>query len=176
MPRGGKRPGAGRKPGQLNKRTIARQQLASSAASEGISPLEVMLKRMRYYDSVVDRELEKGEGADRGIIDDALKAANDAAKDAAPYLHPRLSAVEHTDNSDGGLAEILKLCAESTRGLPDPAKIPPDRPPQEAPEPPSPSPTPPPAGPTPSRLETPSWSKSLLPEPQSYDWVGQRRR
>ena len=34
----------------------------------------------------------------------------------------------------------------------------------------------PPPGPTPSRLETPSWSKSLLPEPQSYDWVGQRRR
>ena len=86
-----------------------------------------MLKRMRYYDSVVDCELEKGEGADRGIIDAALKAANEAAKDAAPYIHPRLSAVEHTDNSDGGLAEIVKLCAESTRGLPDPAKIPPDR-------------------------------------------------
>jgi len=126
---------------------------------------------MRHYNSVADRELAKGADADQTVIDRALKAAKEVARDSA-----RLSAVEHTDNSDGGLAEILKLCAESTRGLPDPAKIPPDRPPQEAPEPPSPSPTPPPAGPTPSRLETPSWSKSLLPEPQSYDWVGQRRR
>jgi hypothetical protein len=51
MPRGGKRPGAGRKPGRLNKRTVARQQLASTAAGQGITPLEVILKRMRYYDS-----------------------------------------------------------------------------------------------------------------------------
>ena len=128
MPRGGKRPGAGRKPGRPNKRTIARQQLASTAASEGISPLEVMLKRMRYYDSVVDLELKKGEGADRGIIDDALKAANEAAKDAAPYIHPRLSAVDH---SGGGKVSIFAQWrdefAASVRGLPDPAKIPPDR-------------------------------------------------
>ena len=58
-------------------------------AREGISPLDVMLKRMRYYSSVVDRELKKGEEADRGIIDGAFRAANEAAKDAAPYIHPR---------------------------------------------------------------------------------------
>ena len=127
MPRGGKRPGAGRKPGRPNKRTVARQQLASSAASEGISPLEVMLKRMRYYDSVVDLELKKGEGADRGIIDDALKAANEAAKDAAPYIHPRLSAVEHSGDKVSVLAQWREEFAASVRGLPDPTKIPPDR-------------------------------------------------
>jgi hypothetical protein len=59
-----------------------------------------------------------------------LKAAGDAAKDSAPYIHPRLSAVEHTDDSVNPLAEILKLCASSTRGLPDPARIPPDREPK----------------------------------------------
>jgi hypothetical protein len=146
-----------------------------------------MLKRMRYYDSVVDRELEKGEAADRGIIDAALKAANDAAKDAAPYIHPRLSAVEHTDGAVNPLAEILKLCESSTRGLPDPSKIPPDRETKpmidvtpvglpSAGENQKPSSAPPPAGPSPSNPESPSWMKSLLPEPPSYDWVGQRRR
>ena len=127
MPRGGKRPGAGRKAGQLNKRTIARQQLASRAAEQGITPLDLMLKRMRYYNSVVDRELERGEAADRGIIDGALKAANEAAKDAAPYLHPRLSAVEHTARPDDFFTEMLKLIDGTSRGLPDPAHIPADR-------------------------------------------------
>ena len=30
-----------------------------------------------------------------------MTAANEAAKDAAPYVHPRLSAIEHT-GKDGG--------------------------------------------------------------------------
>jgi hypothetical protein len=71
MARGGRRPGAGRKPGRLNKRTIAHKQLASKAAEQGITPLELMLKRMCYYNSLVDRELKKGEEADRSIIDGA---------------------------------------------------------------------------------------------------------
>jgi hypothetical protein len=40
--------------------------------------------------------MRKGEEADRRIIDAALKAANESAKDAAPFLHPRLSAIEHS--------------------------------------------------------------------------------
>jgi hypothetical protein len=127
MPRGGKRPGAGRKRGRLNERTVARQQLAASAAKEGISPLEVMLKRMRHYHSVAERELAKGENADLGIIDRALKAANESAKDAAPFLHPRLSAVEHTGTPiDDAITEFLKLIDGTSRGLPDLSKIPPD--------------------------------------------------
>jgi hypothetical protein len=126
MPRGGKRPGAGRKPGRLNKRTVARQQLAASAAEEGISPLEVMLWRMRHHVSVANRELQKGEEADRGIVDGAFKAANESAKDAAPYLHPRLSAVEHKGEQFDAITEILKLIDGTSRGLPDPAKIPGD--------------------------------------------------
>jgi hypothetical protein len=123
MPRGGKRPGAGRKPGHLNKRTVARQQLAASAAKEGISPLEVMLKRMRHYHSVAERELAKGENADPGIIDRALRAANESAKGAAPFLHPRLSAVEHSGSPVDAIAGMLMLIDGKTKGLPDPSQI-----------------------------------------------------
>jgi hypothetical protein len=126
MPRGGKRPGAGRKRGRLNERTVARQQLAASAAKEGISPLEVMLKRMRYYDSVAERELKKGDEADRRIIDSALKASSEAAKDAAPFVHPRLSAIEHSGSPVDAIAEMLMLISGETKGLPDQSKIPPD--------------------------------------------------
>src|SRR6516165_629006 len=96
---------SGRKPGRPNKRTVARQQLASAAAEQGIMPLEVMLERMRYYFWVFDRELQKGKEADPAIIDGALKAASESAKDAAPYIHPRLSAVEHSGDKVSVLAQ-----------------------------------------------------------------------
>src|SRR5262249_20381102 len=60
-------------------------------------------------DAVADRELQKGEATDWGIVDGTLKAANESAKDAAPFLHPRLSAVEHTGNPVDAFTEILKL-------------------------------------------------------------------
>src|SRR5437868_1966616 len=100
MPRGGRRPGAGRRPGSVSKKTVARQQLATAAVEEGITPLDVMLKRMRFHNAVADRELEKGDVADRAIVGDALRAAHEAARDCAPYLHPRLSAIAHTGMGD----------------------------------------------------------------------------
>jgi hypothetical protein len=125
MPRGGKRRGAGRKRGRLNNRTIAHKELASAAAGEGITPLELMVKRMRYYHSLAEREMRKGEEADEHIIDAALKAANESAKDAAPFLHPRLSAIEHTGTPiDDAITEFLKLIDGTSRGLPDLSKIP----------------------------------------------------
>lgn len=72
MPRGGVRPGAGRKRGSVSKKTT---EIAQRAAASGITPLEYMLKVMR----------------------DSKKAASvrmDAAKACAPYMHPRLSAIE----------------------------------------------------------------------------------
>jgi hypothetical protein len=70
---GGRRKGAGRKPGAKTKKT---QEIAARAAEQGVTPLEVLLGAMRLYH-------------ERGQI--ALACA--AAKDAAPYVHPRLSAV-----------------------------------------------------------------------------------
>lgn len=74
--RGGARPGAGRKPGSVNRKT---REIADRAAAEGITPLEVMIEAMR---NVYDNE---------GAI-----AAFPYAKDVAPYLHPRISSTELT--------------------------------------------------------------------------------
>jgi hypothetical protein len=79
--RGGARKRAGRKAGSATQKTRA---IADRAAAEGITPLEVMLEAMNSF---------------RGAGD--LEKAASFAKDAAPYMHPRLAAVEHT-GEDGG--------------------------------------------------------------------------
>ena len=73
MPRGGARPGAGRKRGGLNEKN---RNLVAAVVEAGVTPLEVMLAAMRkcYDDGDLDRAAE-------------------IAKDAAPYVHPRLSAL-----------------------------------------------------------------------------------
>ncbi len=83
MSRGGKRTGSGRKIGAVTTRT---RDIANQAYAEGIMPLEVMLRAMRS-------------SYDHGDID----AAVSYARQAAPYVHPRLSAIEpvsqhHQDN------------------------------------------------------------------------------
>jgi hypothetical protein len=80
MPRGGWREGAGRKPGSANLRTRA---IADQAAAEGRTPLEIMLKAMRWHEEA-------------GRWDQAAAVA----RDAAPYCHPRLSSTETTMQSD----------------------------------------------------------------------------
>jgi hypothetical protein len=72
--RGGKRAGAGRKPGAATAKT---REIADKAAEEGVTPLEVMLGAMR-------------ELWDNGNKQDAAQIA----KDAAPYMHPRLSNID----------------------------------------------------------------------------------
>jgi hypothetical protein len=78
--RGGARKGAGRPSGVATKKT---QEIANRAAAEGITPLEYLLSVLR--DETLDRA-----------------ARMDAAKSAAPYIHPRLAAVD-VKNSDGSL-------------------------------------------------------------------------
>ena len=52
---GGKRNGAGRKPGSLNKRTVALRAISDEALFAGLLPLQVMLQNMRFYDNEVRR-------------------------------------------------------------------------------------------------------------------------
>lgn len=71
MPRGGSKPGerrGGRKPGAANKRT---REIADKALKEGLTPLEYLLFVLR--DEAEERSVRL-----------------DAAKAAAPYIHPRL--------------------------------------------------------------------------------------
>jgi hypothetical protein len=73
MPRGGSRPGAGRKAGAA---TLKTRKVADRAAVEGCTPLDVMLAAMRSLAAA-------GRMAEAAAV----------AKDAAPYCHPRLSAI-----------------------------------------------------------------------------------
>ena len=74
MPHGGKRRGAGRKASSL---TVKSRAIAEIAIEEGITPLEVMLRAMRCH--------ANSQQWDRAAA---------IAKDAAPYLHPKLTSVE----------------------------------------------------------------------------------
>jgi hypothetical protein len=84
--RGGYRPGAGRPKGAVNKVTKEERE---RIASEGILPLDYMLKIMR------DARYPKAR-------------RDEMAKAAAPYLHAKLSSVE-VSNKKG---EALKLVSE----------------------------------------------------------------
>lgn len=73
--RGGARPGAGRKKGGPNKRTVETQ---AQAESTGITPLQYMLDVMR------------------NSSDERMRMS--AAQAAAPYVHAKLSSVELNAN------------------------------------------------------------------------------
>ena len=74
MSRGGARRGAGRPLGSRNRKT---GEVAEMARTLGITPLEVMVEHMRTC-------YEAGD----------MVAAHEAAKDCAPYMHPRLNSID----------------------------------------------------------------------------------
>lgn len=86
MARGGARPGAGRKAGAATQKT---REIADKAASEGLTPLEYMLRILR------DETREDGERFE-------------AAKQAAPYVHARLAAVQADVNADVGVTVVIR--------------------------------------------------------------------
>ena len=89
MPRGAKLghpKWGGRRPGSKNKRTLAMEAAAFAAAASGETPLDYMLRIMR--DPTVEHDRR-----------------DDMAKAAAPYLHPRLAAIESKLAVDMSMAE-----------------------------------------------------------------------
>lgn len=98
--RGGVRKGAGRKAGSATKKTRA---IADKAAEEGVTPLEVMLRTMRQL--VTDAEGEDPTKPNTMLLERAAAVA----KDAAPYMHARLSSVDvkaTVTNHEAALAEL----------------------------------------------------------------------
>lgn len=79
--RGGARPNAGRKPGARNKAT---QAAVEQCKATGVTPLEFMLSRMRD---------------DTAPMPDRM----DMAKAAAPYVHSKLSSIDHK-SEDGSMS------------------------------------------------------------------------
>jgi hypothetical protein len=87
--RGGRRPGAGRPVGSKNQRTA---EIARAAAESGITPIEVMLGAMRELWAQGTAE--------------AKREAAEIAKDAAPYIHPRLASIDQTIKEDRPFAVV----------------------------------------------------------------------
>ena len=94
MGRGGARPGAGRKQGSAGRKT---REIADKAAASGITPLEVMLIAMRDH-----------------LNHQRLDQAASIAKDAAPYMHPRLSSIEQPREGEESRTTVRVI-----GGLPD---------------------------------------------------------
>ena len=80
MPRGGAREGAGRKAGQKSRKTVQREQQVQAIEASGLTPLEYLLGAMRD---------QKATAHER----------RDAAKAAAPYIHPSISNIALTTRS-----------------------------------------------------------------------------
>lgn len=92
--KGGKRSGAGRKPGIPNKSTSERM---AALMAGGESPLEYMLRVMR-------------DGTQEWSV------RNDMAKAAAPYMHPRLATTEIKGNDEAPINHKVEVVFVSTSG------------------------------------------------------------
>lgn len=129
MARGGKRVGSGRKVGAGTKLTRA---IADKAIAEGHSPLEVMLDNMRHFQRVAHdaeailagltaEEFAGAKGANlkpdeqfKLLLAEVKKAAGfrqmaqECARDASPYMHPRLSTVQHQGDQDNPIVHRIE--------------------------------------------------------------------
>jgi hypothetical protein len=84
MGHGGRRRGAGRRIGAVTRRT---REVADAAAAEGVTPLDYMLTVMRDPTADVQRR-------------------DEMAALAAPYVHPRLSAISTDLNVKVGVTTV----------------------------------------------------------------------
>jgi hypothetical protein len=99
MPRGGKRLGAGRPVGTINRVSLAAKEAANAT---GVSPLEYMLSIMRDENAPVERR-------------------DDMAKAAASFVHPRLAASTVTlndkrDATDWTREELVAFLGDAPNG------------------------------------------------------------
>lgn len=95
MPRGGKRPGAGRKKGCINKISQDTRERILSEADPIDFLMRVMKGEERFKESVIVEGLPMDVEV-RPRIEHRMQAANTLAKKAAPDL----KAIEHTGNVD----------------------------------------------------------------------------
>ena len=94
--RGGYRAGAGRKKSAITVRTreAAEKVIAETPIDE--TPLAMMVRVMRRLWEEAEKKLDSKDDSDRAVGFRLAKMSVDAAASAAPYIHPRLAAIEHT--------------------------------------------------------------------------------
>ena len=96
MEHGGRRPNAGRRSGVPNRASARREQLISQS---GMTPIEVMVGVMRHAFAIAQHELKQRK-PNENKIKWAFGLALDSAHRAAPFAHPRFSAVDHSATLD----------------------------------------------------------------------------
>lgn len=127
MAHGGKRTGAGRPAGSLTTRT---RETAERALAEGKTPLEVMLDNMRHFQQVaLDAEAVIESMNEEQILslgqthEEQFKAllakvkqaaglrvmAHECARDAAGYMHAKLSSVTLAGDPESPMEIIHKI-------------------------------------------------------------------
>lgn len=136
MPRGGKREGAGRKLSAVTRKT---REIADRAAAAGVSPLEIMLDNMRHFQQVAmdaeailagltAEEFAGAKGANlkpeeqfKLLLAEVKKAAGfrqmaqECARDASPYMHPRLSTVQHQGDPDAPVIHRIERVIQNAQ-------------------------------------------------------------
>jgi hypothetical protein len=120
MVSGGRRAGAGRKPGALTKKTA--EVALKVGLLEGISPIEIIMEITRFFHGVAKSQqkvlnellAQQAAHARNGIFDEELakaiqplmalhQAAMASASTAAPYVHARLAARDFHFPPEGGM-------------------------------------------------------------------------
>lgn len=135
MAHGGKRNGSGRKADAVTKRT---REIANRALAEGKAPLEIMLENMRHFQQValdaeavlngLTAEEINGDGLSpeehfKALLAKAKNAAglrqmaHDCARDAAPFMHAKLSAVTVSGDPENPLELVSMTTADRARAL-----------------------------------------------------------
>jgi hypothetical protein len=112
--RGGKQPGAGRPVGSINKKT---QELILKATQEGISPIEVLLNDMRFFYNLGEDKMLQAQQTEDGkkqanhfrAACSLKEIARGCARDAAPYIHPKLASLQANVNIHNVEAELAEL-------------------------------------------------------------------
>lgn len=117
----------GRLRGVPNKKTAERLALAERAAAEGKTPLDVMLANMRHF----DRLAETAEDALSKLTAEAIadmspdeqfkhllaevkktvgfrELAQTCARDSAPFVHPKLAAIQHSGANNGPIRFVVE--------------------------------------------------------------------
>ena len=99
---GGRQPGAGRPKGRRNTFTEAEKK---KALARGLSPLEVMTDLMNHSYKRWKAEARKRK-PDKDVLMAKQKATLEAAEKLAPYIHPKLAAVQHTGKGGGPIQTV----------------------------------------------------------------------
>jgi hypothetical protein len=115
MPKGGRRPGAGRPPGKRRAPGAGRPNGSPNLKSSykilkelgELMPLDFMISEMRRLA--------------KEATDDSLREARMLAQAAAPYCHPRLQAIMAKTTLESGdtLTALLRAIDGSTTGIGD---------------------------------------------------------